>query len=750
MATVMQLPRSAQQPAATTTLQQPLVIDKAALARLGALYSGKFTQYESDRKLAELKWTRNARQYLGVYDPDVDAAIDKNRSRAYPKLTRVKCVSMLSRLMNLLFPVGEKNWTVAAPAVPDLSQEDLQEVLDTLMPQQAPGAGAPPAVTPSDEDIEQAIRKFATKRAKRMEVEIEDQLQELGGNKAQDYVALCRKVLMSGIQYGCGILRGPFVEEQKGMRWQIANGRLVALEEQVKRPRFEFVPIWDYYPDMGAKIFAQMDGQFVRLVMSKHQINMLKKRPDFMDDQIEKFMRESPSGNYRRRTFESDLRSLGSQINTSQSESNKFEALVWEGFIPGRDLSLAGARVPDDKLDEDVRGTLWMLGNTVIKADIDPWSVLAPDDNIPQFHHFVFEEDESFLLGNALPNIMRDSQMGVCAGARMMIDNGSVQRVFEVNDSLLRLDQDVSVINPDMVIRRDDENPAQTAQYPAVRPIELPMNLQEMKLIVEMFMSFADAETFVNAATGGDMQKGPSEPFRTAAGASMLRGDAALPFKDVVRNFDIFTESVIGAVLVFNKVFSTNDNIRGEFAAVARGATSLIAKEVQGAQLDNLAQTLTPEEKRYLNMRELARARVRARDLDSTQVVLTDKECDQVDAQVAQQQAKQQDQQDRQVEASLRKLLSDALKNIAQASKNSAGAEATTANVVLAALEKGLNPDALLPPKGEGDGSGSGPGASAAGADTQQPAGPGAINPQASAGAAPAAAGPAFAAMPSG
>jgi hypothetical protein len=725
-------PLSANQPSATLQLQAAVKppINMQVLERLGQQLQSKVENYETDRRLAELKWLKNARQYLGIYDPDVDKAIPKNRSRAYPKLTRVKCVSMLSRLMNLLFQVEEKNWTVGAPAVPDLSQEDLQTVLDGMMGPAGEGAAAsmgahqalfegtgsmPQAPNvPSDDAIEAAVRKFAGKRAARIELEIEDMLQELGGNKSQSYVALCRRVLASGIQYGAGILRGPFVEEQKMVKWQLANQRLVAVPYMCMRPRFEFVPIWDYYPDMSAKMFAQMEGQFLRVVMSKHQVVKLKTRPDFMKDQIEKFLAQHPQGNYRRRQHETELRALGSQDTTSTAgDSNKFEAFVWEGYVNGRDLQMSGAVVPDDKLDDDVRATVWIMDGTVIKADIDPWTTLAPDAEMQQYHHFIFEEDESFLLGNALPSIMRDSQMGVAAATRMMLDNASVMRVTEINTALLRTDIDVGTIEPDMMIYRDDDNPA-TAQYPAVREIKFDTRVPELAGIIKMFQEFADSETFVNPATGGDLQKGPSEPFRTAAGASMLRGDAALPFKDVVRNFDVFTESVIGAVLLFIRTFATDPRMKGEFAAVARGATSLIAKEVLGAQIDNLAQTLTDEEKRYLKPLQLLRARVRVRDMSTVDVVMNDEEAEAADQAFQERQDREQEQRDEMVTANIRKVLSDTLKNIAQAGKNSATAEAATANVILAALEAGLNPDMLasVQPSTEGKSNGAATGAS--------------------------------------
>lgn len=759
MATAPRAPMTAVQPAATTTLQAP-TLNPAGLRSLGVNFSLRFTQYEQDRRLAELKWAKNSRQFLGIYDPDIESAIDKNRSRAYPKVTRVKCVSMLSRLMNLLFQAGDKNWGVGPSAVPNLEQEDLQMILDGLMPPPSqaqgmspPGAMPPPvAPPPSDEVIEQAIREFAKKRAGRLALEIEDQLQELGGSRSVDYVALCRKVLASGIQYGAGVLKGPFIEEQMQRTWsQDASGRMVASTITTYRPRFEFVPLWDYYPDMSAKTLSQMDGQFQRIVMSKHQISLLKQREDFFPDQIDIAMQRFPTGNYFRRAFETELRANGVQVNVNETGRNKFEAIMWEGYVSGQELADCGLLVADDQLSQDLRAQVWMIGDIVIKAMLDPWSMLETDGDMKQFHHFIFEDDETFLLGNGLPNVMRDSQMGVCAATRMTLDNGSVQRVFEMNTGLLSPNQDLATINPDKIFYRDDENPA-TVQYPALRTIELPMKLQEMQGLVRMFQEFADQETFVNAATGGDMQKGPSEPFRTASGASMLRGDAALPFKDVVRNFDVFTESVIGAIINFNRNYNRDPALRGDFRPVARGATSLIAKEVLGTQLDNLAQTLTDGERKYVKMRNLVRERARVRDLQVEDIVMDDAACDAVDAAEQAQQQEQQTNMQKMVEVQIRQILSETLKNLSQASKNSAAAEATTANVLLDALEKGISPGIVTPP-GEQNGQSLSTGQPAAGSgfigDSQaQSSGTGDAGAAPAPGVAPDAAGSIAAAMP--
>lgn len=672
-------------------LAAKLAINPEQLRGLGALLATKFAQYERDRKLAELQWARNARQFLGQYDQEIESALDPNRSRAYPKYTRVKCVSMLSRLMNLLFQASDKCWTVVPSAVPELSQDDLQSVLDKLT-QAAQGQEL------SDDTIEQAIRAFASARAVKLELEIEDQLQELGGSTSEDFVQLCRQVIYSGIKYGMGVLKGPFTHAQRQRTWQKdVSGRMMAVPSESYRPRFEFVSLWDYYPDMSARNLKSMEGQFERHIMSKHQLMLLKQRPDFIEAQVDDVLRLNPNGNYTRKAWETEVRAMGVQLQVTDMDRNKFEALCWEGHLSGKDLKLAGLDIPEGKESEDLRCNVWFApsGNTVIKAELDPWSELDTDGEMPMYHQFIFEENEATLVGTGLPQIMRDSQMNICAGTRMMIDNAAIMRIFEINTELLSLDQDTTAITPDKIFYRDDASPA-TAGIPAIREIKLDIRVTELTQMIQLFQNFADQETFVNPATGGDMQKGPSEPFRTAAGASMIQGNAALPFKDVVRNFDRFSESVIGAIVVFNRNFNADPKLQGDFRPVARGATSLMAKEVLGIQLDNFATTLTPEEKVYVKMRELVRARARVRDLEVTNIVVDDAAADAIDAQNAQRQQQVQVQQDKLAEAQLREILASTLKALSQGGKNTASADATTAKVILDAMEKGLPLDSVL------------------------------------------------------
>ena len=255
----------------------PIQINENALREFGTRLVGRFGEYKRERREVEVQWLKNLRQYLGQYDPEIADKIEADRSRAYPKMTRVKVVSMVSRLMSLLFPTSEKNWGLQASRSPTFAAETVQQVLD-VWAQQNPGAQI------TKKELDRILKKAASIMAEKMEAEIDDQLMDIGGSAAMDYIALVRKVVFSAVLYGPGVLKGPMTLTRKQGVYTITPSGVMVDEQDVLRPYFEYVPCWDYYPDMSAKSFAQMDGQFQRHVFSRHQLRKLADRSDFMGD----------------------------------------------------------------------------------------------------------------------------------------------------------------------------------------------------------------------------------------------------------------------------------------------------------------------------------------------------------------------------------------------------------------------------------------------------------------------------------
>lgn len=673
--------------AAPAPVQQ---LDPYALASIGARLKSLFQQYENDRRLIEERWLRNLRQYLGVYDPEILSQLSPTRSRAYPKVTRVKVISVLSRIMNLMFPGNERNWEIKASPSPDMSPEDVQQaVMEALKKQQE--AGLPPTL--DDLTVKYAVQRLADERAKTLAELLDDQLQELGGDQTQDYVALNHKVAQSGILYGLGLLRGPFLRTEERTSWQLdpMTGRPAPTVTTVYKPQFEFLPVWDFYPDMTAKTLLQMDGYFIRLVMSRAQVKALSRRPDFMAPQITRYLTQHTTGNYQPKTFETQLREIGVKagVNETRPDTGRYEILVWNGTMSGSDLKQCGVEVAPGQETEDLEAEIWMLDGTIIKAEINAWRRMGV--SVRTIHPFLFDEDDTSPVGNGLPTVIRDSQMSIAASTRMLLDNASVVcgPNIEVNVDLMAPGVDVSDIRAYKVWER--EGTGAEASMPAVRNIPIDAHMDELLKLIETFMRFSDLETFVGPATGGDMERGFSEPMRTAAGASMLRGDAALPFKDIVRRFDAFTQSVITSLVQFNRRFNPHKAPTGDYNVIARGATSLIAKEIRGIQIDQLAATLSPDERIHVDERKLVEQRFAVRDL--TDLLVSPDEAERRKASAAQQASEMAEMQKSLMEAERRKTLADAFKGIAQGQKNAANADAATAQSALKLLDAGMPPE---------------------------------------------------------
>lgn len=655
-----------------------------ARASLGRQLRTKFDQYKKDRLPVEQQWMKNLRQYLGKYDPDVEAALPADTSRAYPKRTRVKVVSIVSRLMSLLFPAGEKNWALKASKVPDVSAEQLLIALENWQ-------AANPGVAPTQEMLNRLMEDTARAAADKLEKVIDDQLQDIDPYGRSDYEALARKVVYSGVLYGPGIIKGPSVIAHRTAKYEITNGVVQVVEVDTYRPYFEFVPCWDYFPDLGAPTFAQMDCEFQRHVYSRAQLKALQAREDFDRDAIEKALARMPNGNYQKYNYETEMQAIGGQSNTPPSEISKYELVETWGTLPASKLRAAGVELPEGTDDEDeLRFTAWLIDNQIIKLARNPLPM-----GTRVFHQFVFEDDEVNLMGSGLPPIMRDSQLAVSSFARMLIDNAAsvCGPNVEVDVDLISPSQTDMRIMPFKVWKKEGGQIGQRA----VQSVSFDSHISELLSAIGRFDEFADSETFVNSLTGGDVEGVPGEALRTTGGASMIYANAALPFKDIVRNFDQFTVSVIGALVEWNRLFHEDRaQLVGDVRPLARGATSLMAKEIRAFALQQLSMTLSDEDRMYLDSKAFLIERLRVHDLHTSELLAPDEVVQQRMEQRSQEADAAQQSQQAMLMAQLKMMDADTLKAMSQAQKNLDNADVAIMKTLLEALNNGASPEQLV------------------------------------------------------
>lgn len=608
-----------------------------AMTAFGYRLHNQFSQNKAYRRPKELQWLEDLRSYKGLYDPDVK--IEPGNSKVYPKIPRSKVNIVLSRLHEMLFPAQDKNWEIDITPYPKISKEIVTQIAMALVkpPEIDPQTGQPvidpitgqPSnpIIPTADELQIAINKFAKETCARMSVQIDDQLTEM------DYPEETKKVLRSGLQYGTGIMKGPMVGKRTKRRWRpIKDG--VDYEENVETedvPDLQFVRIWDWYPDMTVTDLDKAEGSFERHIMTKHDLRLLMKRPDFYPEMIEQYLTDYKDGDYVPTNWESDLqiieieagsgRSGGTSTmpaggnddrsrSTNRQIGKKYEALEYWGYVDGSDLEACGLNIPDVTLE--YAANIWLLGDKPIKALLFPAA-------LDQYKLFYYEKDETSIFGEGLVRVMRHSALSTAAAARMVLDNGACVAgpQVEVNWSLMTADTDMTSFYPRKVWFR--EGKGIDAQYPALRVYNIESHIDELIKIIELFKSFGDEETTLPTWLIGQQVNNETAQATSGRNATVL-----VSIKDIVKNFDTFTERIIRDIYAWNMEFNSRQDIKGDFLCKARGVSSLVMKEIRMQALTQLNSTLTPEQRDYIPEGEMVKEIFKAHDISL--VLKTDEE----------------------------------------------------------------------------------------------------------------------------
>jgi len=584
-----------------------------AMVSFGFRLNNQFGTNKMYRRPKELEWIKSLRQVKGIHDPEVK--IEPGNSKVYPKITRSKVNIVLSRLHEMLFPDKDSNFTVDPTPEPRLAKETVTKIAKSLVETDEESGEL---VIPTAEELNLAIKKYSKKTSEKMFNVIWDQFVEM------DYSEETKKVLKSGLTYGTGVLKGPMISKRVKRTWHpVSGGDYEERVEDEDVPHLEFVRLWDWYPDMSVTDHDKGEGDFQRHIMTKHDLRKLMKRKDFYSDMIKSVIEQHPNGNYVPLNWEVDLQVIeveaqgdGEEAVTSATSSDdfarstdrqlgkKYEVLEYWGYVDGADLAACGVEVEDVSLE--YAANVWLLNKRPIKAALF-------DAALNQYKVFYYEKDETSVFGEGLPKIMRDSQLAIAAGARMVLDNGAVVAgpQIEVNWSLMTPDTDLNSIYPRKIWFR--EGKGIDAQYPAVRVYNIDSHVDELLKIIDAFKQFGDEETTLPTWLIGQMANN-----ETAQATSGRMSMITVSIKDIVKNFDAFTEKVVRDMYAWNMEFNPRNDIKGDFTCRARGVSSLVMKEIRMQAMSQMTSTMTEEEWGYIPTREFLQEKFKAHDLDVT------------------------------------------------------------------------------------------------------------------------------------
>jgi len=585
--------------------------DPVKAIEFGYRLKAQFDTNKAYRRAKELEWLEDIRQVKGIYDPDVK--IEAGNSKVYPKITRSKINIVLSRLHEMLFPENDRNWEAIPTPEPSISEETVVEIARSLLTEDENGE----PIFPDEDEINLAIKKYAKETCEKMVSVMDDQFTEM------DYSEETKKVLRSGLTYGTGVMKGVLIRNKTKRKWKpVDNGDYEEATDNEDVPFFEFVRLWDWYPDMSVTDLDTMDGSFERHVMTKHDLRELMKRDDFYPGIIRKHLEEHPSGDYVAENWEIDLQvidvqagadktSAGFQTNNDDDKRSanrqtgkKYQVLEYWGYVDGSDLEACGVTVDDVSLE--YAANVWLLGGKPIKVALY-YGVLD------KYKVFYYEKDETSIYGEGLARVMRHSQISISAGSRMLLDNAACTAgpQVEVNMSLLAPDTDVDSIYARKIWFR--EGRGIEAQYPAIRGLEFNSHIDELLTVIDTFKGFADEETCLPTWMIGERVNN-----ETAQAASGRMATITIAIKDVVKNFDAFTEGIIQDLYAWNMDFNPRQDIKGDYMCKARGVSSLVMKEIRMQALNQLSTTMTEEDWIYVDRREFLNEKFKAHDINIT------------------------------------------------------------------------------------------------------------------------------------
>jgi hypothetical protein len=565
------------------------------LFNLGSDLLGEFEVCKTHRIEAEQRWLKDLRQYKGIYEPDVEAKM--KGSKSFLRKTRVKVESVDARLMDLLFPANrERNFSIEATPEPSVPGEVKKQIVIRL--------GAALQRNPGPKEIRKAVREFVDECAKKMANRIDDQLAEAR------YRDVSRKVLHSGNLYGTGILKGPLVERRTRLSYVWNGQKFVQENQSFAAPFMTETPIWRWYPDMTVTDMKNCRYIWEHHRLSQSEMAEIAERKSFDGEKIKEYITTHAQGYIKLMNYEQHIRVMGEQKRiTSNHYNGQYDVYERWGWLTGDVLESCGVKVPADRRHEAFFSNLWILpdGN-VIKA------ILSPIEGVEwPYQLYYFDKDETSIFGEGIASIMRDDQEMINAAARMILDNAAVTcgPQFEVFVPAFPVNANLTDIYPGKVWPRTGGD----FQYPAIRELQFNSHMAELESLLKLFDNNADETLAIPKFTYGD---NPTQGAAgTMGGLSMLLGQANIALKDLVVNYDEgITKPFISAMYHWNMKFSRDSSIKGDFDIVAKGASSMVAKEVRSQALAMFSSTLQPEERANIKWADLTRQKAEVADLN--------------------------------------------------------------------------------------------------------------------------------------
>lgn len=556
----------------------------------------------------ERQMLKNLRQRNGVYEADKLAAIRQmGGSEVYVLLTMTKCRAAISWINDVLRPVGERLFALEPTPEADLNPELETEIRDEVKAvfQKVLADANQIGQIINLTDLREEVRKYADsrydeerknlqeeakKRAERMAERIDDQLAEGGWHEA------FWQVIDDLVTLKAGILKGPVVRRREVQKWVQGPYGWEVNAVNALVPEFERISPFDLYPAPDSR--SPDDGYLIeRMSMTRTDLVAMIGAPGYSEQNIRAVLQEyGPGGKREQLPIDADRAMIEFGSTDSLWRSDKIEALEFWGSVPGRLLIEWGM---DGEIDPDLEYEInaLQIGHFTVKAVLNP-------DRLGRKPYSVdsFERVPGSFWGKGIPELMGDIQDVCNAVARAIVNNAGLASGPQVEVNKDRCD-DNEELWPWKIWQCSN---SQMTEQPAVRFNQPTIIVAPLLQVYEFFSTMAEDQTGIPRWAHGNSNL--SGAGGTASGLSMLMTNASRNVKEVISHIDGMTSGTIGRTYDYNMIYDEDEAIKGDCRIVARGTSSLLAKEQKMVRrTEFLAATANPMDAQLLGLHNRAK-----------------------------------------------------------------------------------------------------------------------------------------------
>ena len=539
--------------------------------------------YEGQEDAARNLWYKGT----DMASPLIAKTKAKYRSKVFMNITRPYVETAASKVIEVLSPIDERQWSLAPTPIPNLPQKPspLVQAIELQKPPPAQPQVGPdgqpvqaPVAAPPPDPLEEAL-KIASNAAKGAQIWIDDKLQECG------FSAHLRGVVDESSRLGTGVMRGPVPTMRTTRKVttdpNTGEERVETLQEIV--PESKQVSVWNCFPDpaCGDNIH---NGQFFieHDQMVEKQVRDLIDQPGYIKEAIISALEAGP--------MQSSIASMIQAPHESQDlAAARYHVWYYYGFLKREDvMAMQCSCDPNDEIENvGVPVVVTMINDIPVKAHINPMD----DGRFP--HDFMcWQKVAGSPFGVGIARQIRPCQAILNSQVRAMMENGGLSsgpQIVIARGSVIPADGSWEITPRKVWILKADADIQDVGQ--AMSSFVIPSVQAELLAAIDFALKMAENVTGLPILLQG--QQGPTGVPETVGGMQILVANASSLLRRVARIFDDFLiKPHIQSYYRWLMLYADDASIKGDFKVVAHGSSALVERDQRNMFLTQVAPQL--------------------------------------------------------------------------------------------------------------------------------------------------------------